>query len=132
MDARNDTRSGKRMQKVIVLLAVIALSGCSGFGFPGVYKIDVQQGNVITQKQIDQLNPGMSRAQVRFLLGTPLLADTFNQERWDYYYSIKPGRGERVQKRLSLYFTGDQLTGFNGDWVPTAANGAPAPAAPGL
>lgn len=118
-----------QMQKALVFLAILALTGCSNFGFPGVYKIDIQQGNIVTQEQINQLRPGMTRKQVRFLLGTPLLTDSFNQERWDYYYSLKPGKGEREQKRLSLFFQGDQLSGFAGDWVPDSARPASAKAA---
>lgn len=120
------------MQKALVFLAILAVTGCSSFGFPGVYKIDIQQGNIVTQQQIDQLRPGMTHKQVRFLLGTPLLTDTFSQERWDYFYSLKPGKGEREQKRLSLYFQGDQLVSFAGDWVPASArqSAANTPTAP--
>jgi len=68
-------------------VGLLALAGCS---FPGVYKIDIQQGNVVTQDMIDQLRPGMTRRQVRFIMGNPLLTDTFHADRWDYLYSIQP------------------------------------------
>ena len=66
--------------------AIALLGACSFVGFPGVYKIDVEQGNIVDQEMADQLKPGMSRRQVRFILGTPLVEDTFNQDRWDYLY----------------------------------------------
>ncbi len=110
------------MQKTKLLLTsltftgLIALAGCS---FPGVYKIDIQQGNVVTQDMIDQLRPGMTRRQVRFIMGNPLLTDTFHANRWDYLYSIQPGGGERLQERVSLVFDGnDQLAGLSGDFMP--------------
>lgn len=98
------------------LASMLALAGCS---FPGVYKIDIQQGNVVTQDMVDQLKPGMSRSQVRFIMGTPLITDTFHANRWDYLYSIQPGGGERLQERVSLMFDGsDRLAGLVGDFMP--------------
>jgi len=97
-------------------LAVTLLAGCS---FPGVYKIDIQQGNVITQDMIDQLRPGMTRSQVRFIMGNPLIVDTFHANRWDYLYSIQPGGGQRRQERISLFFNDqDQLASLSGDFRP--------------
>jgi outer membrane protein assembly factor BamE len=105
-------------QKLLLLLCTlsITLSGC-GF-IPGVYKIDVQQGNVVTQEMVDQLRPGMTQRQVRFILGTPLLQDTFHPERWDYLYSMKSGRSDRVQERISLNFEDNRLVGLSGDFMP--------------
>jgi len=110
------------MQKTKLLLTsltfvgLLALAGCS---FPGVYKIDVQQGNVVTQDMIDQLRPGMTRSQVRFIMGNPLLTDTFHANRWDYLYSIQPGGGKRLQERVSVVFNdNDQLAGLSGDFMP--------------
>jgi len=98
------------------LVGLLALAGCS---FPGVYKIDIQQGNVVTQDMIDQLRPGMTRKQVRFIMGNPLLIDTFHANRWDYLYSLQPGGGERQQERISLLFNGnDQLVSLSGDFKP--------------
>ncbi|MNZ38176.1 Outer membrane protein assembly factor BamE precursor [compost metagenome] len=98
------------------VLGLAALAGCS---FPGVYKIDIQQGNVVTQDMIDQLKPGMTRRQVRFIMGNPLITDTFHPNRWDYLYSIQPGGGARQQERMSLIFSdNDQLVGLNGDFMP--------------
>ena len=98
------------------LVGLLALAGCS---FPGVYKIDIQQGNVVTQDMIDQLRPGMTRRQVRFIMGNPLLTDTFHADRWDYLYSLQPGGGERQQERVSLIFnSNDQLVSLAGDFMP--------------
>lgn len=97
-------------------VGLLALAGCS---FPGVYKIDIQQGNVVTQDMIDQLRPGMTRKQVRFIMGNPLLTDTFHANRWDYLYSIQPGGGQRLQERVSVNFgDDDQLVGLSGDFMP--------------
>ena len=98
------------------LAAFLALAGCS---VPGVYKVDVQQGNVITQDMIDQLRPGMTTQQVRFIMGTPLISDTFNPRRWDYLYSLEPGRQQRRQERISLLFNEEgRLSGLQGDFMP--------------
>src|ERR1700712_34635 len=106
----------KHLLTSLTLVGLLALAGCS---FPGVYKIDIQQGNVVTQDMIDQLRPGMTRRQVRFIMGNPLLVDTFHPNRWDYLYSLQPGGGERQQERISIFFNGtDQLAGLSGDFMP--------------
>lgn len=100
----------------LTLVGLLALAGCS---FPGVYKIDIQQGNVVTQDMIDQLRPGMTRRQVRFIMGNPLIQDTFHTNRWDYLYSLQPGGGERQQERISIFFNeSDQLASLSGDFMP--------------
>lgn len=97
-------------------VGLLALAGCS---FPGVYKIDIQQGNVVTQDMIDQLRPGMTRRQVRFIMGNPLIQDTFHPNRWDYLYSLQPGGGQRQQERMSVFFNeNDQLANLSGDFMP--------------
>ncbi|MFI8398519.1 outer membrane protein assembly factor BamE, partial [Pseudomonas sp. NPDC079367] len=74
---------------------------------------------VVTQDMIDQLRPGMTRPQVRFIMGNPLLADTFHADRWDYLYSLQPGGGERQQERISVIFnSNDQLVSLSGDFMP--------------
>ena len=109
------------MQKLLIPLlaaALLAVSGCSGLKFPGVYRISVQQGNIIDQEMVDQLELGMTRRQVRFVMGTPLIEDTFNPERWDYYYSLRKGSGELVKKHMQLSFEGDTLASIDGDLEP--------------
>lgn len=102
------------MQKILIALICGLLASCAEF--PGVYKIDIEQGNVITQEMVDQLRPGMTKRQVRFIMGTPLIKDTFNQNRWDYLYSFQPGGGERQETRMVMLFDEqDRLVSFSGD-----------------
>ncbi|MBG6473435.1 outer membrane protein assembly factor BamE [Pseudomonas aeruginosa] len=115
-------QNAKLMLTCLAFAGLAALAGCS---FPGVYKIDIQQGNVVTQDMIDQLRPGMTRRQVRFIMGNPLIVDTFHANRWDYLYSIQPGGGRRQQERVSLFFNdSDQLAGLNGDFMPGVSRDA--------
>lgn len=96
-------------------ISLLTLSGC----FPSVYKIDIQQGNIITQDMVNQLRPGMSRAQVNYLMGTPLILDPFHANRWDYIYSIQPGGGTMHQENITLFFNeGNQLVSLSGDFQP--------------
>lgn len=104
-------QNSQRLLTLISLLSMSALSGC-------VYKIDVQQGNIVSQEMIDQLRPGMTRSQSRFVMGTPLMQDTFHPNRWDYLYTIEPGGGERLQERQALLFQQDTLVGLDGDFTP--------------
>jgi outer membrane protein assembly factor BamE len=101
-----------------VLLCCTLLAACNStpLRFPGVYRLAIPQGNIITQDMVDQLRPGLSKRQVNFIMGTPLIKDTFDQDRWDYLYSFQPGGGERVQERLTLFFDNDSLTHFTGDF----------------
>lgn len=111
-----------RSPKVRLLLAVllISMTGCMS-----VHKLDVQQGNVVTQEMLDQLKPGMTRSQVRFVLGTALIADPFHADRWDYVYFFRKGReGEAEQRRLTLLFRGDALLHIEGDIATRAAPSA--------
>jgi outer membrane protein assembly factor BamE len=102
----------KRLLSLISLIGVTALAGC-------VYKIDIQQGNIVTQDMVDKLRPGMSRSQSNFAMGTPLIQDTFHPGRLDYVYTIQPGGGSRQQERETLFFNNDeQLSGLSGDFVP--------------
>jgi outer membrane protein assembly factor BamE len=112
------------MRVLIATLLLLCVTACGFVGFPGVYKINIEQGNIITQDIIDQLQPGMSRRQVRFILGTPLVEDTFDQDRWDYPYEIKLG-DEIIRKAMvTVYFDGDRLVDVKGDYLPAWAAGA--------
>jgi outer membrane protein assembly factor BamE len=103
---------------LIGITASVLISGCAEF--PGVHKIDIPQGNVVTQEMVNQLKPGMTRNQVRFVMGTPLITDTFSPDRWDYIYSMEKGGEARTQEGVSLYFSGDQLSRISGDYRPAA------------
>ena len=75
-----------------------------------VYRINIQQGNYLDQAAVEQVKAGMTRSQVRYLLGTPLAADIFNKERWDYIYYLKKGRTRRVDsRRVTVYFDGEKV-----------------------
>jgi len=87
---------------------------------PGVYRIDIQQGNVVTQDMLNRLEKGMEKRKVRLVLGTPLITDTFNQERWDYLYSFQKGGGKRTTRHITLRFKQDRLLSIEGD-VRTAS-----------
>jgi len=108
------------MQKALLItitsLSLIILSGCSYLKFPGVYTLEIQQGNIVTQEMVDQLKPGMTKRQVRFVLGTPLIADTFEQDRWDYYYSLRDGKRNMTKEKLVVYFAEGKLVKFTGDF----------------
>lgn len=103
------------MRALFILFFCVCLSACGFIGFPGVYKIDVEQGNIVTQDMVEQLKPGMSRRQVRFILGTPLLDDPFNQSRWDYPYSKRNGTTLLAESRFTVYFDGDKLVSYEGN-----------------
>ncbi len=94
------------------------LPGCGFVGFPGVYRIDVEQGNLVDQEMIDQLSIGMSRRQVRFIMGSPLVEDTFNPDRWDYPYVIRNGREIIREAKVTVRFEEDRLVGIEGDYLP--------------
>jgi len=94
------------MTILVVILISITLAGCVRS-----YRVEIQQGNVISAEQIEKLTPGTSRNEVRFILGTPLIVDPFHAERWDYFYSLDPAKGEQVTKyRLSIWFENDLVT----------------------
>ncbi len=106
---------------ICTVIALIALTACSSLQFPGVYRITVDQGNIVTQEMVDQLRPGMTRSQVQFILGSPMLEHTFASQRWDYVYTTQDGIQERKQKRLTVFFEGDRMSHFVGTFVPSAA-----------
>ncbi len=118
-----------RLARTAILLSV--LSACSSVPrIVNEYKIDVQQGNVLTQEMVSQLKPGLSRDQVRFILGTPVLMDMFHANRWDYVYWLKKGSTGAVEKReFSVFFDADgKLARVAGDVTAAqAADGAAAP-----
>lgn len=102
--------ASRRCFLIVLATAAVGASACVR-----VYVPDVQQGNVITQEMVGQLKTGMTRRQVQFILGTPLITDPFHQDRWDYYYSYKRGKKYRAKRRLSLFFKGDELVEIRGN-----------------
>lgn len=110
---------------LLATLLGLILSACS---YISPYKIEIQQGNVLTQEAVAQLKPGMTRTQVRYLLGTPLLTDTFHADRWDYVYSLRQKGKLTEERHIALYFSGDSLVRVAGDVVAASAS-APAASA---
>jgi outer membrane protein assembly factor BamE len=106
----------------LALVFIASLTACSSFRFPGVYKVGIQQGHIITQEMVDQLKLGMSKRQVRFVLGNTLLPNTFNDDRWDYPYSVRRGsQGDITQYLFTAYFENDKLVKTEGDFLPGKA-----------
>ena len=102
------------MRKAFVfLLAAVLLSGCNF-----VYRQPIFQGNLLDKQNVDQLKPGMSKAQVISLLGNPVVTDPFHHERWDYAASARRGHGKTEVKNLTLYFEGDSLARMEGEYFP--------------
>jgi outer membrane protein assembly factor BamE len=122
-------RLSRRSRVVCVLGAVWVLSACSSLGnkLPSIgsmvtpYKIDIQQGNVVTREQANALQPGMSRLQVRDILGSPLLTSVFHANRWDYVFTFQRQGLPSQQRKLAVFFKGDVLERFEGDELPTEA-----------
>jgi outer membrane protein assembly factor BamE len=99
---------------MIVGLGILA-SAC-------VYRINIQQGNFLDQAAVEQVKPGMTRSQVRYLLGTPMVADSFNKERWDYIYYLRKGRTRHIDsRRVTVYFDGEKVARLD---KPSAAQAA--------
>lgn len=100
---RNTTRL------ILTLFCLLALSAC-------VYRANISQGNLIKQEDLDQAAVGMTKSQIRFLLGTPMIDDPFTRNRWDYVYYLKVGRKDTVQKRwVSIYFVDEIVSEIRKD-----------------
>jgi outer membrane protein assembly factor BamE len=107
---------------VAAMLACALVAGCGVVPrIPGItpYRIDIQQGNYISQEMVAQLKPGMTKEQVRFILGTPLVTDIFHSDRWDYVYWRETPRGDRERRNLTVQFEQGQLARVDGDMVPS-------------
>jgi outer membrane protein assembly factor BamE len=97
------TTSMKIVRTSLIAFGLFLAAGC-------VYRINIQQGNFLKQADVDQVQAGMTRSQVRYLLGTPMVADSFNKERWDYIYYLKKGRTRHIDsRRVTVYFDGDKV-----------------------
>lgn len=109
-----------RFCKILCLLVWLSATGCSTIQFPWVYRIPVQQGNIIDQTKVDQLQIGMTKRQVQFVMGTALLSDVFHQDRWDYAYQLSRGNELLRERRFTVFFENDQLVRYAGDYEPNA------------
>ena len=127
------TPHGQRVHRPILLLcalaSLIALTACSSVTnrLPGItslvtpYKIDILQGNVVTREQAAVLQPGMTREQVRDILGSPLLASVFHADRWDYVFTFRRQGQAPQQRRLTVFFKAGVLERFEADELPSEA-----------
>jgi outer membrane protein assembly factor BamE len=102
------------------LALCIVLAGCSYFPSLGVYKLDINQGNYITQDQVERLRVGQTRQQVRLVLGTPLLTDPFHATRWDYVYEFERQGRQLEHNQLTVYFVDDKLARWENTELPPA------------
>jgi outer membrane protein assembly factor BamE len=118
-----------RLLPVPLLLCAALASACSAPRLPSlpsardlpfIHKIDIQQGNVVTQDMLAQLERGMDPKKVQFIMGTPVVHDTFHADRWDYLYTYKPGGGTTERRRITLIFADDKLDRIEGDVKPAA------------
>lgn len=120
------------MSPRVILLVALLVAGCN---LISPHKMDIQQGNVITQEMLARVEPGMTRSQVRFALGTPLVVDPFRGDRWDYVYLYMKQGVVTEQRRIVVVFKDDKLAHIEGDVVPAGSGGAkmdqPAPLAGG-
>jgi outer membrane protein assembly factor BamE len=107
-----------------ILLVALLVAGCKDMSILTPYKIDIQQGNVVTQEMIARLQPGMTRSQVRFALGTPLVVDPFRADRWDYIYLYTKQGVVTEQRRIVVVFKDDKLARIEGDAAPAGTGGA--------
>ena len=114
--ARLKTILNAGLAAVLISTVLTGCGGASGWGFP--YTASVQQGNWITQEQIALLQPGMTREQVRFALGSPTLSSVLHANRWDYPYFFKPGYGHPSERKFTVFFQNDLLVRWEGDAQP--------------
>ena len=101
----------RRLLIALVIAGLLTSAGCArlrNFSLKP-YRINIQQGNYLEERDVDEVQPGMTRSQVRFLLGTPMVADVFDPDRWDYVYFLKIGRtGDMYRRHFVIFFEGDQ------------------------
>lgn len=122
-------RMTARPPSLVIALLVVCLmqAGC-------VYRMAIQQGNFLEPRLVDKLEIGMTRAQVRYLLGTPMVPATFDTDRWDYLYYLRKGRVHApVHRRLTVYFAADKVARVEkegGDAAPVTDPETPVPASP--
>lgn len=118
-----------RFPLILALAACVAASGCGSFDNASrrltdsitPYKVEVVQGNFVSREQVEALKPGMSRLQVRDILGTPLVTSVFHSDRWDYVFTLKRKGVEPQARKLAVFFKGDALERFEGDTMPSEA-----------
>jgi outer membrane protein assembly factor BamE len=119
------------IQRVLIAVACLVLASCSSSTMSSSsinpvnwitpYRVDVIQGNFVSKEQVEQLQAGMTRDQVKAVLGTPLMASLFHADRWDYVFTLKRQGVEPQSFKYTVFFKGDQLERFEGDTMPSEA-----------
>lgn len=116
----------------LCVACVASIAGCKSWidDLPGItpYRMEIQQGNFVSQDMLSKLKRGMTRDQVRFVLGTPLVADMFHADRWDYVFYREIPKKPREERRVSVFFENDRLVRVEGDVVPEGQGAKPAAA----
>lgn len=114
--------SARLLRALLASALLLSASACSNLEFPWVYRLNIDQGNIITQDMVNQLKPGMTRDQVKFVMGSPLIVDAFHENRWDYVYTLRDGKGKTTRQNLTVLFANDTLSGLSGDFFPQGAD----------
>ena len=100
------------LKVITLLLSVLLLSSCS---IPRIFQVVVSQGNLVDQEMLDKLEIGMTESQVKFVMGTPLISDTFYPNRWDYFTSVTQGENTYTNQKITLYFKDNKLVSWEGE-----------------
>jgi len=100
------------LKVITLLLSVLLLSSCS---IPRIFQVVISQGNLVDQEMLDKLEVGMTESQVKFVMGTPLISDTFYPNRWDYFTSVTQGENSYTNQKITLYFKDNKLVSWKGE-----------------
>ena len=100
------------LKVITLLLSVLLLSSCS---IPRIFQVVISQGNLVDQEMLDKLEIGMTESQVKFVMGTPLISDTFSPNRWDYFTSVTQGENSYTNQKITLYFKDNKLVSWEGE-----------------
>ena len=102
------------LKVITLLLSVLLLSSCS---IPRIFQVVISQGNLVDQEMLDKLEIGMTESQVKFVMGTPLISDTFYPNRWDYFTSVTQGTKTYTEQKITLYFEDNKLARWEGNLI---------------
>ena len=107
------------MYKHLTLITVVLMFavGCTSLRFPGVYRIDIPQGNFVTAEMLEQLEQGMSQDHVRHILGAPTLTDPFTPDQWFYLMTYRPGQGDVLKQQVTVFFEQDAYSHYEGEVI---------------
>ncbi|SMF00489.1 Beta-barrel assembly machine subunit BamE [Alteromonadaceae bacterium Bs31] len=112
------------LKAILIITIILTVSACSRLQFPWVYRIYIQQGNFIEEDMVEQLEVGMTPEQVRFIMGNPLVADTFHPDRWDYYFTLKRGQKQINEYHFQVFFQDGKLDYWQGSYNEAKVKGS--------